>query len=312
MQTVQELLAGLRLGSAQVHHNLAIFPLLALGQGGGNESADYMLLGEALEKKLARVTEVSGQGSAANLTFENDSSEQVLLIDGDELIGAKQNRVINISILVGGGKRIVIPVSCVEQGRWRYHSPDFYHSGRSYFNSGRARMAEQVSRSLRSSGYRHSDQGNVWSSVSEKIRSTGTDSPTESMSDAYESSELLLDSYTKAFRAEPRQCGALAFIDGRVVGLEYYDCASTFAKCLDKLVRGYAFDAIETNTGTAPFSPVEEEAKRFLERIGAAAKESFAALGEGEDIRISGKGLVGSALVANGRIVHMAGFEIST
>ena len=40
------------------------------------------------------------------LAFENASAEKILLVDGDELIGAKQNRVVNISILVGGGKRV--------------------------------------------------------------------------------------------------------------------------------------------------------------------------------------------------------------
>ncbi|MGH7605297.1 MAG: ARPP-1 family domain-containing protein [Gemmatimonadaceae bacterium] len=44
----------------------------------------------------------------------------------------------------------------------------------------------------------------------------------------------------------------------------------------------------------------------FLERVGAAGAERFAALGEGEDIRLSGEGLAGGALASGGRVVHLA------
>ena len=66
------------------------------------------------------ITEVSDGGSVPELAFENASAGKILLVDGDELVGARQNRVVNISILVGGGQRVVIPVSCVEHGRWSY------------------------------------------------------------------------------------------------------------------------------------------------------------------------------------------------
>jgi hypothetical protein len=49
----------------------------------------------------------------------------VLILDGEELVGAKQNRIVNTTILVAAGAEIVIPVSCVEQGRWTYKSDAF-------------------------------------------------------------------------------------------------------------------------------------------------------------------------------------------
>ena len=73
------------------------------------------------------------------LSFENPSAEKILLVDGDELVGAKQNRILNLTILVGAGQKVVIPVSCVEQGRWRYRTAEFASAGRTLFAKARAR-----------------------------------------------------------------------------------------------------------------------------------------------------------------------------
>jgi hypothetical protein len=48
-----------------------------------------------------------------------------LIVEGEELLGAKQNRIVNATFLVAGKTEIVIPVSCVEQRRWRYDSESF-------------------------------------------------------------------------------------------------------------------------------------------------------------------------------------------
>src|SRR5512135_1713684 len=303
MQIVQESLAGLRLGAPQVHLNLALFPLAGAQYG----APGYLLLDEALERKLARVTEVSSEGSVPELAFENDSAEKILLVDGDELVGAKQNRVLNLSILVGGGKRIVIPVSCVEQGRWAYRRPDFAPAGRALFARARAKKMQRVSESLRDRGRAQANQGEVWADVADKAQFLRMESPTMAMSDLYEQGAARLADYEKAFRAEPGQRGAVLAIDGKVAGLELFDSAQAFSRYLAKLVRSYALDAIETANGQHR-APPAAEVERFLERLRGASAERFAALGEGEDIRLTGERLAGGALAAGGRIAHLAGF----
>ena len=42
----------------------------------------------------------------------------------------------------------------------------------------------------------------------------------------------------------------------------------------------------------------------------AADAERFPALGEGEDIRITGNGVAGGGLAVSGRVVHLAGFRV--
>lgn len=303
MQEIRDSLDPLALGAPQVHRNLALFPLL----GAEDRAPGYVLLDEALERKLASVTEVSGAGSVPELAFENGSAEKILLVDGDELVGAKQNRVLNLSILVGGGKRVVIPVSCVEQGRWSYRTRDFAPAKRALFAKARARKMVHVSESLRQRGERTSRQGEVWADIADKVAFCRAESATGAMADAYAASGKQLDAYAGAFRAEARQRGAVLAIDGKVVGLEVFDSATTFARYLEKLVRSYALDALETANGKH-LAPPEEDVRRFIESVKAAAMERFAALGEGEDIRLTGAGVAGGALAANGCVVHLAGF----
>jgi hypothetical protein len=165
----------------------------------------------------------------------------------------------------------------------------------------------RVSESMRSSGSRQANQGEVWGDIADKAVFFQVDSATGSMEDTYISRGKQLDAYSQAFRAEPAQRGAVAAIDGKVIGIELFDSAATFAKYLDKLVRGYALDALETANGKH-LAPAAAEVERFLERIRAAAAERFSALGEGEDLRLSGEGITGAALTASGRMVHLAGY----
>jgi hypothetical protein len=308
MQAAREIehsFASLRIGAPKIHLNLALFPLL----DDGGEAPGYLLLDDALERGLARVTEVSEGGLVPELAFENRSTERILLVDGDELVGAKQNRVLNISILVGGGQKLVIPVSCVEQGRWSYRGRDFRSARRSLFAKARAKKMRQVTESLRVNRDRRSNQSEVWVDVAGKMAFCRVDSDTLAMADAYESRARQLSAYSSAFRAEPGQRGVVVAIDGTPAGLELFDSASAFARYLEKLVRGYALDAIETESGKA-LAPSEAEVRRFLDSIRGAAAERFPALGEGEDIRLTGGGVSGGALAANGRVVHLAGFAV--
>lgn len=303
---IEQSFASLKIGTPKVHLNLALFPLF----DDGDRATEYLLLDDALERKLARVTEVSADGRVPELAFENESSEKILLVDGDELIGAKQNRVLNLSILVGRQQKLVIPVSCVEQGRWRYHSRDFQSARRSLFAKARAKKMRQVTESLRINQDRRSNQSEVWADVAGKVAFCQADSDTLAMADAYESRGRQLSAYVSAFRAEQGQRGAVVAIDGRPVGLELFDSANAFARYLEKLVRSYALDAIETEAAKA-LAPAEVEVRRFLDSIRRAAAERFPALGEGEDIRLTGEGVSGGALAANGRVVHLAGFAVA-
>ena len=54
----------------------------------------YQLLDEALAAGTVRVMEVSESGHVPELSLLNDGDQAVQLLDGEELIGAKQNRIL--------------------------------------------------------------------------------------------------------------------------------------------------------------------------------------------------------------------------
>ena len=86
---------------------------------------DYDLASEAMVAGTLVVQEVSEEGSVCELAAKNLGDRPVLLVEGEELKGAKQNRAVVSSVLVAGRSRARIPVCCVQRGKWEYSSRQF-------------------------------------------------------------------------------------------------------------------------------------------------------------------------------------------
>ena len=308
MQVLDNALASLAPAKPQAFSNLAVYPLLSPT---ADQAAGYLVLDEALARRTAQVTEVSEGGSVPELAFQNDGDAAVLLLQGEELVGARQNRVLNITMLVAGGRRVAIPVSCVERGRWSYNSREFTSADRALFMKARAKQMRQVTASLRDSGRYSSDQREVWADISEKSARFSSPSPTDAMSEVFEQQRQRVDAYVDAISALPGQCGAVFAIDGEVVGLEYFDAPASFAHYLPKLVRSYALDAAETAVSRAgsKLPPVEEVVRQFIAGLLATTAECFPGVGEGVNVRLENATLAGSALVLGERLLHCAVFK---
>ncbi len=302
MSVIAEALQSVDLAPAQPFRNLAMFPLLAKGE----RTADYLTLDEAMAGGTVRITEVGQAGTVPELSLRNDGLTKVLLLDGEELIGAKQNRVLNLTILVPPVSDLVIPVSCVESGRWRHVSRDFSSSPRTQFAEGRAAKMRTVTESMRREGSRRSDQGQVWEGIALKASRLDSASATGAMSAVFERHEASVADFVTALPSLPNQAGAIFAIDGRIVGLELFDAPSTWQKLAPKLVRSYALDAIDR--AGAPASPLAEEARAFMAAVAAAEPSRFPSTGVGIDLRLSSPRFNGAALVADDQAVHLSAF----
>ena len=82
-----------QLGEPVEHRGIVVAPVFPLR----DPVAAYVTLDEALAGGL-RVREVDESGSVPELVVENPLDSRVLLYDGEELVGAKQNRILNLSL----------------------------------------------------------------------------------------------------------------------------------------------------------------------------------------------------------------------
>src|SRR6267143_1946697 len=126
---ISALLEALEVGEPLSHGALTVIPLLAPGEA----EPDWLTLAEA--GAAVTIGEVSAAGEVPALSVVNNADRPVLLLDGEELVGARQNRILNTTVLVAAHATLRIPVSCVEQGRWKYRGKRFDPADTSLFAS---------------------------------------------------------------------------------------------------------------------------------------------------------------------------------
>ena len=143
VEILAETLGSILAGKPQHHGGFTVIPILAPMQ----TEPEWLTLAEAGDR--VRITEISEGGSVPNLKVANLGDLPLLLLDGEQLVGAKQNRILNMTVLVAGSSEVTIPVSCVERGRWGYRARDSAPSDFSLYAGLRAKKSAWVSRSLR-------------------------------------------------------------------------------------------------------------------------------------------------------------------
>ncbi|MGB7297190.1 MAG: DUF6569 family protein [Candidatus Aminicenantales bacterium] len=304
--TIKNCLFNLKVETSQQHKAMSVFPLLDPLDGG----PDYLTLKEALEKSLLLVTEVSSGGSVPELKVVNQAPLPILLLDGEELVGAKQNRVLNTTILINEKSELIIPVSCTEQRRWAYVSKSFHDSDTVMSPKLRVEKARTVATSLSSTGQYRSDQGTVWRSIDEMSAQAGTVSETGAMKDVFEQKKKDLDDYLQAFRCIPGQKGFLVFRGAEPVGFDFISKEKAFADLFPKLIKSYAMEAV-LEDAKGELKGDLKRAEDFIKEAADCDEKSYDSVGRGRDYRYESKTMVGSALAVDDRVIHLAFFRVS-
>ncbi len=304
MHPVKTAISNMKLGDPTTWGGLTLFPL----HSDLRSSLRYLMLAEGLRDGLVSIREVSVSGSVPDLAVENRAERPVLILDGEELVGAKQNRVANLSMLIPAKQTTIIPVSCVEQGRWAYDKDDFAVTERVQYARGRAENLASVQRSMRTTGTRHSDQAQVWSSIDAKAAAMNAASPTGAMGSIFERHAKVLDDYVRSVKPSPGQVGAIFVVGNERFGMDVFDQPKTFASLLPKLVRSYVIDVIERPIAQET-SALEFNARAFLDGLLGASFDDHPAVGLGRDLGVVADGLVAGALVMDEVLVHLAAFS---
>lgn len=303
-----ETISDLSMGKPQSAGELTMVPL------SGNPAAalDYLLIDEALRKRDVMVEEVSEGGDVPEIRVTNFSEKTVLVVDGTELVGAKQNRIVNASFLLPPKTVAKIPVSCVEQGRWNYRGKSFRRSPHHAAHSIRKMNVMHHKETLKSrQGYR-SDQGKVWEAVACMSHAMEAPTPTGAMHDVYEQKRSSFEEFEKKIRPVRGQTGAAFLVGGNFAGFDLFDRPATLKNLFPKLLSAVAVEAMmgasERKSGSRSDRSPEETVRKVLEEIARSLFEKFEPIGVGEDWRYEGKLSLGKALYFEGDLIHFSAF----
>jgi hypothetical protein len=299
------LLGEIRLGEAVTHGPVTLVPVF----GNGSKPAEVLTLDEALGAKAITVTEVSEAGSVPELFVETAATKPVLILDGEELVGAKQNRILNVTVLVAAQAKLKVPVSCVEQGRWFHTSRQFVTKGYMAPRLIREAKMRSVHHNLRAHKVARSDQGQVWNQVHHLMEATSSASPSAAMSDVYDRHADRIEGLAERFPAENGQRGHIILVNGEVAGADIFHDAPLYARSRRKLLSSYAFceemavaPGARTRRRRAGKTPVLR-AGEFLDMCLAAPVETYPGVSLGNDHRFNLPEAVGSALAHDGKVL---------
>ena len=322
MSATSSILSALQVGEPTNRNNLSLVPLFSDVQ----TDPTYKTLAEGLATSTVDVQELENGASVSDILLRNLSDDPVLLFEGEELLGAMQDRILNVSILVSPQTKQVIPVSCVEAGRWHHKERDprkqkFSVANRMHYARGRALQNSAVSKNLHSSREFRGNQGRTWSDIDEKSARLNVSSESSAADAMYDSTSTKIEKFVESFKHVPDQIGSIFVLDGRVSGLELYSSQATHKQMLPRLVRSYALDAIDSSVSSTESAPTSKKgisngrnkkaAEEFLTRIGNSWTKRFDGVCLGENVRFTDERLTGSALEHEDRVLHLSALALS-
>ena len=276
----------------QVHKNVAVIPI----KTPISHKVDLLTLKKGFELGLVNVKECE-QSTVNTIIVENKSVAPLLLVDGEEIVGGDQNRIMDATILIAPQSEMKVPVNCTEHGRWRYVS-DFKQS---------QNIANYTTRLAKHHAYR--SKGNVqkavWDSIDDLEMSRSFSSPTQAMSESYENAKADLNEFLNAFEVVEGQTGVAVMIDGEVKGFELFLNSEIYREYHEKILKSYLINS-EVNDNV--FAIDRGVIKSIIEN--ALNDEFEEAKNEGLESRfeIKSKDGVGSFYTYKDELIHLSYF----
>ena len=284
-------------GEPQTHGGITIIPLLAPLPA----RRAYITLDEAAPRGF-HISEIDEHGSVPQLLVRNPLAEDVLLYDGEEVVGAKQNRVLEASVLVPALATQKIPVACVEAGRWHDSGRDFEASDRVAHPEVRRRKSSDLEHAPLSSG---SSQSTVWSAIDERLAASQVHSLTSALADVHEAERPRIDALADEFPLVEGQCGAILAL-GSDLCLDLVSRPDAWTVLWPKIRRGYLLDGVTcVNDDPTPAELVEA----FAADVVTAPASWQPSPGLGDDARLHGRDVSGSALVVEGETIQLSAYS---
>ena len=288
-----------------------------------NTAPEYLTLDQAHEAGAIAVEEAPVH--TVPTVDATTKAAPVLLLGGDTIIGGAQNRIINITILLKAAARTAIPVSCLEAHRWDQGRR--FAAARPVDHALRSMVAEQVTHARRRASPAEvpapmafaADQGAIWDEIGHRQARAAHHSRTEALHEVYEREADTVDELVRAFPMPAGSRGVAIGLHDRLVGLDLFDSAETLERQWPRLIGGAASALLDRQRAIAAgVEPKPRHRHLHHESLGRLTGRALDALtdaiaspsvGLGHDVRFDGPRVVGTALVHDGRTIHLALFR---
>ena len=266
----------------------------------------FALLHEALAAGTFKVTE-QGAGTVNEVIAHNLGDRPVLVLEGESIIGARQNRVVVLDVLVPPGKSATLPVGCVERGRWDRTSVGF--------DAASLPVDPELRQRTRSDVAFHGAmrQAHLWQDIDAKLASQRVASPTSDYQKLVGSRLREAEASARSITTVPGQVGLIALHEGALVGFDVVGHPDNWASLALRLVPSYAMsdragggprrDRSADSHGIEPRS-----GEQWLREIAAAEVQLRPSPGMGEQIVLVGEHVTGGGLWFDDRPAHVAVF----
>lgn len=288
----------LEVGRPVSHQGLSIVPIYRVD---APAAKDWVMLDEAVRNRWIEIAELDG-GRVPQVRISNLSKRTIYLMGGEILTGAKQDRILASDLLLGPGTRnLVVPVFCVEHGRWTAVSTGFTTKNNIGTFDLRARAAAKGAAA----------QSEIWDKVAEQNARVGAASPTSAYQDAYESAEAKksIAAIESRMAAIPRlmkdTVGVVIALGGRIVSADIFADPALFQKQWPKILRSSAL-AAQGRRGEGALK--QEAAADFLKALAAKTYEVKKGLDLGFEHSCLDRTVNVQALVLDRAVAHLAAF----
>lgn len=229
---VRQFVGQLEAGEPATYRNLTVVPVY-FRQAKPAENASYLTLDQALEEGVLEIREKDG-GDVPWVVVSNRSDKRIFIMGGEILSGCKQDRIVARDVLIAPyRKRLLLPVYCVEAGRWHHVSGQF----KSEKNLGTYKMRGAAQSS---SG---NNQSKIWNKVAESNRRMGVSSDTGAYQDAFRTEEVakLVSDVEQKFKDLPLlendTVGVVIGLGDRIIGFDIFSDPDLFQELWPKIIR---------------------------------------------------------------------------
>lgn len=275
----------------QTYKNMSVIPI----KTEFGSDVDILNLNKGLDLGIVTISECE-PSTVGEVLVKNDAVNPLILLDGDEIIGANQNRIVNSSLLIPPHTTMKVSVSCTEKGRWQY-TKGFEHS--KYLANSKTRTAKEYC------NFHQKDlQSVVWESIDELESDLLVKSKTSAMSESYETFKNVHDDYIKHFPLENMQTGAAIIIDGAIKGIEIMQTPSLYKQYHEKILRSYIIDN--------DFKGKETDGNEFETVINGISHSEFSKKtndGWGDSLKVINDYGIGSVLLYENELIHFQYFK---